>query len=298
MKSEEAEIKKGIVYALFSNVLWALFPILTVVTYRAFPSILALAFTTGIASVFFFCLMVVRRKVYELRAPSLLYYIFFITLYIAVGGYGFSYLGLMYTSPGNVSIIGLFEVCTSFLFFNLFHKEAFSRTHMIGAFLMILGASIILVPTADGGINIGSVCILCATIIAPFGNRFQQKARAIASGETIMFLRNTFASAIFFLLSFILGKATLSGVLTTTVLVALFANAILIFGFSKLLFIEAIHRITVTRVIALSSLAPFLTLLIAWVVFGTKPEFLQLIALVPLAIGVVLLTDQFPLRKS
>jgi drug/metabolite transporter (DMT)-like permease len=197
-----------------------------------------------------------------------------------------------------MSIIGLFEVFTSFLFFNLFHKEAFSRVHMIGALLMIFGALIILVPKAEGGINIGSFFILCATVIAPFGNRFQQKARALVSGETVMFLRNTFAALIFSLLAFIFKQTTLAGSITTTIIIALFANAILIFGVSKLLFIEAIHRVTVTRVIAMSSICPLLTLLIAWFILGTKPETLQLLALIPLAVGVLLLTDQFPLRKS
>ncbi len=294
----DARAKQGIVYAVLSNILWAFFPVLTLVTYRAFPSLLALAVTTGIAAVFFLLVMLTRNKMHELRTPKLFYYIFFITLFIAIGGYGFYYWGLTYTSPGNAGIIGLFEVFTSFLFFNLFHKEAFSKVHMIGAFCMILGALVVLLPKSGGGVSAGSLLILVSTMIAPFGNRFQQKARAIASGETIMFLRNTFATLVFLVLAFLFKQTTLSGPLTSTVIIALFANAVLIFGISKLFFIEAIHRLTVTRVIAISSLAPFITLFVAWWFLQIKPEPIQFLALLPLALGVLLLTDQFPLQKT
>jgi drug/metabolite transporter (DMT)-like permease len=298
MEKDQQEIKKGVTYALLSNILWAFFPVLTVVTYTVFSSMLALSLTTGIAAVFFFGIMLVRGKLHELTTPKLFQYIAVITLCIGIGGYGLYYLGLMYTSPGTASIVGLFEVCSAFIFFNIFHKEAFSKAHIIGTICMIAGALIVLIPKGDAGINIGSVLILCAGIIAPFGNRFQQKARAIASGETIMFLRNAIAAFFFLLIAILSGQTNLHGQLTGGVLLALFANAILIFGVSKLFFIEAIHRVTVTRVIALSSLAPFLTLIIAWVIIGTKPETSQLLALIPLTLGVLLLTDQFPLRKS
>ncbi|MDP3965774.1 MAG: EamA family transporter, partial [bacterium] len=54
--------------------------------------------------------------------------------------------------------------------------------------------------------------------------------------------------------------------------------------------IEAIHRISVTKSVALSSITPFLTLVIAWVVLGLTPNLWQVISLVPLTIGVLLLT--------
>lgn len=290
--------KTGLRYAYGSLVLWAFFPVLTVVVYRSVPVLLSLTITTACAALFFLVVIVVRKKTKELTNPLLLRYALFITLATAVGFYGLYFLGLTYTTPNTASIIGLFEVCTSFLFFNVFHKESFSREHTLGAILMIVGACLVLFPKGVAGINSGAVLILLATFCAPLGNKFQQKARKIASGETIMFLRNALAAPCFLILAILFKQTSMIGPVTTIIAVSFFVNALLVFGMSKLFFVEAIHRISVTRVIALGSMAPFLTILISWIFFGTRPELLQITALIPLSLGVLFLTDTFSLHKT
>lgn len=77
--------KLGIFYALSSNILWAFFPVLTLVTYKAFPSLLALTATTTIAAIFFFIVILVQGKLHELKNLEVLKYGVFIALTIAVG---------------------------------------------------------------------------------------------------------------------------------------------------------------------------------------------------------------------
>jgi drug/metabolite transporter (DMT)-like permease len=62
-------------------------------------------------------------------------------------------------------------------------------------------------------------------------------------------------------------------------------------GLSKLLWIEGIHRISVTKASALSSMSPLLTLLFAWLLLGNVPSIFQLVSFIPMFFGVLLLSQ-------
>jgi drug/metabolite transporter (DMT)-like permease len=125
---------------------------------------------------------------------------------------------------------------------------------------------------------------------------FQQKAREIASAETIMLMRTALATPILFLIAHIAGAgAPLSDF--KAALMFLVINGVFLLGLSKILWIEAIHRISVTKANALSILTPLFTLLLAWLVFSQAPTFWQLLSLMPMLAGVLLLTGQISLSR-
>ena len=214
--------------------------------------------------------------------------------FISVLTYGLFFLGLERTTAGNAAIINLFEVFTSFVFFNVLRSERISRDYKIGAFLMVAGAIIVLARDFSG-VNIGDFLVLGATICAPVGNLFQQKAREAVSSETIMFLRSVLAVPIIFALAYVLGEHA-SLVDVQVALPFLLVNGAVVLGFSRILWIEAIHRISVTKAQALASVAPLITLLFAWLLLNQVPNIWQLASLVPLILGVLLLTDHLHLR--
>ena len=161
---------------------------------------------------------------------------------------------------------------------------------------MIMGALIVLGRNFSG-INIGDFFILAATMCGPAGNFFQQKARQIASSEIIMFLRSLFSVPALFLLAFVLREsASLADIRASFIF--LLINGALLLGLSKILWIEAIHRISVTKAVALNSLTPFLTLILAWLILGQQPNLWQISALVPLVLGVLFLTDTFAFKRE
>jgi drug/metabolite transporter (DMT)-like permease len=204
------------------------------------------------------------------------------------------FVGLSKTTPGNAAIISLFEVCTSFLLFNVWAKETFSADYKLGAILMILGALIVLAPSFSH-VNVGDSIIFISMFVAPLGNFYQQKARKIASAETMLFLRNVFSAAMVFGVTYLFGLHA-SLVQLRTSLPYLLINGVLILGFSKLFWIEGIHRISVTKGVAFNSAGPFITLLLAFVFLGQTPTVWQLTALLPLILGTLLLTDQIHLK--
>ena len=70
---------------------------------------------------------------------------------------------------------------------------------------MIVGAVIVLAPNFHG-IQAGDFIILLATFFPPIGNMFQQKAKNIASTESILFLRSILSVPIIFAIAFIMGS--------------------------------------------------------------------------------------------
>jgi drug/metabolite transporter (DMT)-like permease len=291
----KSEKRKGEIYIYIGAILWAFFPVITILSYGKLPSLLSLAWSTFFSVIFFSVVVSYKKTWYQLKNPLVWKYIFFIVLFIGVLFYSFYFTGLETTSAGNAGIIALFEVFTSFLFFNLFKKEFISTEHIVGSILMICGALIVLLPNLRA-VRIGDFFILAATFFTPIGNYYQQKIRKIASSETIMFARSLITTPIIFLLAYLLHQHVSAEMIKLS-LPYLLINGLLLFGVTKLFWIEAIHRISVTKGNALSSITPFLTLIIAWIFLKQSPNLWQLVSLIPLVAGVLLLTDQVNFKK-
>ena len=291
-----SEERKGEWYIFSASLLFGFFPIVIVFTYATISSFASLAWSTLFAAVTFSIVMSFRKRWHELKNLTLWKLCLFITFFIGVLFYGLYFLGIEHSTPGNVAIIGLFQVFTSFLFFNLYRKEFISSEHIFGSALMILGAFTILARNFSG-LNIGDFFILAATFITPFGNHFQQEARKIASSETIMFLRSTLTAVIFFVFIYTVGTPANYSDLYTA-LPFLLISGVLLLGFEKMLWIEGIHRISVTKAVALGSVAPFFTLIFSWLLLQQIPTIWQLVSLPLFVAGVLLLTDQVKFKQS
>ena len=282
---------------IFSGaIIWSLFPIITVLSYKGVPSMVSLAISTFFASICFLILIIYKKKFYELKNILLWKYIFGIVVSIGILYYVFYYFGLTKTTPGNASIISLFEVFTSYMLFNIFRKEHFSFESKVGSTLMVLGAIIVLAPNFSS-FNFGDLFILFATFCAPIGNLLQQKAKRISSTETILFLRSIVATPFLFLLVYVFGQGFHIYQIKESIWFLIF-NGVIIFGFSKMFWIEGIHRISVTKANALSSLAPLFTLFVAWLWLHQIPTIWQVASLVPFFFGVLLLTNNLKLKNN
>src|SRR3990167_4085852 len=167
MNKSAKEKKRGELYVLLNCFLWAFFPVITVLSFGKLPSLISLAWSTLFSTVFFFIVLLFRNKWHEIQNPELWKYTFSIVLFVGVLFYGFYFIGLTKTTPGNAGIITLFDIFVSFLFFSIVKKEPFSLEHVIGSILMVAGAVIILVPGFKG-INTGDLFIFIATFFPTF----------------------------------------------------------------------------------------------------------------------------------
>lgn len=285
-----SEIAKGEIAILGKSLMGGLFPVITVLSYASLSPLVSLFFTLVVATVFFASVVTIKQNWAEVFNPRARTDFIMIALLIGVLYYSLYFWGLKYTSPGNASLIGLLEVCVSFLFFNVWRGEKFSRQHILGAALMTLGGVIIL--SAGFGwhsFNRGDLLVLAAITIAPFGNYFQKRARGKVSSETIMLARSFLSIPGIFILILIFGEK-ISLTKASEVFWILAINGIFLLGVSKVLWLEGIHRIAVAKANALGSLVPVFTLVFSYLLLQQSPTPFQLIALIPLGSGLVLLT--------
>ena len=290
------EQKKGEISLFLQAILWSFFPIITILSYAAIPSMYSLLWSTLFASVFFAAVITYKGKWRELKNLLLWKYSFFIALSLGVLYYGFFFLGLRETTAGNAAIISQFAVFTIFFFFNVIHGEHASPEYKVGGALMVLGALIVLGKDFTH-FNMGDFFILIATFCSPVGNLYQQKARTFASSESIMLLRSILSLPFIFAAAYFLHGSLAPAAIYSS-LPFLLINGILLLGISKILYIEAIHRIPVPKAIALNSITPLLTLLFAWPLLGQTPNIWQIISLVPIFFGVLLLTDNMKFKNN
>ena len=220
---------------------------------------------------------------------------FFIVFFVSILYYVLYYLGLTRTTSGNASIIALFEVCTSYIFFNLFKKEKFSFESKVGSILMVFGAVVVLAPNFSV-LNVGDLLVLLATIFVPIGNYFQQKATKISSTETILFLRSILAVPFLFLVARTVGQHLQINQIKES-LVFLILNGLICFGLAKAFWVEGIARISVTKGNALNSIGPLFTLFFAFIIFHQVPTIWQSTSLVFFFFGILLLTEHLKLKN-
>ncbi|MEI8270559.1 MAG: DMT family transporter [bacterium] len=224
-----------------------------------------------------------------MKNKSILVSIIVIACFIGVIFYGLFFYGLTKTVSANGAIVALFEVATSYLFFQIIRKEYIPKKHIYGIIFATLGALLIFLPKF-GHFYSGDIFIILATLFPPLGNWYQQKARNIASGETILFMRHILTLPFLCVLAFYFGTSPFIQLQGSTIW-WLLLNGIFIFGLSKILWVEGIHRMTVTKALAIHSTYPFFTIIFAWLLVGDKITLAQFFSLPLLIVGVFLLTN-------
>lgn len=279
--------REGELAMFFEVLLWGLFPIITVLSYKNVSPLISLEISTIFTVIFFGIIISARKKWHEVFNTSVYKDVFFATIFI-ISFYLFYYFALKYTSVGNASIVALSETFFSYLVFNVWKKEYIPKKHILGAIFMIMGALIILLPNIKA-FNIGDILVLLAAAVAPFGNFLQRKARSKISSESIMFLRGCIGSIMILVFILVFNVKTSIYEIRSSMLFLLI-NGILIFGLSKIFWLEAIHRINVAKASALGASAPLVTLFFAWMFLKSALTSWQFLSLIPVFLGIYLLS--------
>lgn len=280
----------GMPYILLSAVLWASFPVLTAVALKTLPVFTAAALTTLCSTLFFLVLLFLQP---QKQRPSkrCIRDIAFACVTIGIGYYVFSYVGISLTTPGNAAIVMLMEIFFSYLFISVIGKhEPFVLSHVLGALLMISGVMFVLAPSANG-FRTGDIVLLFGSMIPPLGNVAMQRARKEVSAAYIMFFRSLTGTVTLGILAFVFDGVPTQDALFSA-LPAILVGGFLLMGFSKILWIEAIHRLPITQTISVASIQPLFTMFFAYVLLSQAPEWVQLFSLPPVALGMYLLTKK------
>lgn len=290
------ESKKGELYVLSADLLWSLFPIVSIFSLETLSPLMAAALSTLLAVPFFAAVVTYKKGWHQFRQRSALLYILASALLIGVLFYGLVFVGFRLTTAGNSSIMLLMEVFFTMLILHLWGKEKLKRNDLFGGMLVVFGALIILFP-GTLQVNRGDLIILLATAAAPVGNYFSQRARKLVSSEFILFIRSTICGLFLLCLALLLGPSA-HGSEIVQALPFLLINGIFLLGLTKIFWTEAIHRISITKAQSLSAIAPAFTLFFAYIFLNETPTLWQIMGFIPIFLGVQLLSDFFPGKET
>lgn len=284
--------RKGEFSAYGTAILWSLFPVVTVLTVSALSPLFTAAIATGFSALFFACVLSLRKHWSELRPRAPWKDMLLATFFIGILFYGFVFVGYRFTSAGNGAVVSLMEVFFTFLIVNVFLRhERLDPLHGLGALLMVIGALFVLLPHRTESWNIGDLFILVSTLFPPLGNVFAKRARELVSAETLMFVRSLIAAPFLLTFALILEPIPSASVLHSSLPYLLFSG-IFLFGLSKILWIEAVHRLPITKTVALTEIEVVLTLLFAYLLLDQPVTAKQILGVLPMMVGLFLLTKK------
>ncbi|WP_321778796.1 DMT family transporter [Sulfurimonas sp.] len=192
---------------------------------------------------------------------------------------------MQYTSAGNMAVLIFLQLLFSYLYFNILGKEKMNSLHLVGALVILLPDEL--------SFNKGDLLILVGAMIAPFANFYQKRARKFCSAETILGFRTVIGLPFIAFLA-IYFEPSISYENFILALPYLLFIGIVIYVVSKIMWIEALHRISITKVSAMMGLVPMMTLFFAYIYLNEVPQMQQIIGILPIIIGGYLLTKPSP----
>ncbi len=269
------------------TILESWFPILSIVAMSYVGALHTYMYSLIIAFFFYMAIMYKRDRFKELKNKAaykdLLLTTFWITFIFTL-----IFIGMRYTTAGNMAVIVFLQVLFSYLYFNVFGKEKMETIHFIGAVIMAAGALIILFPE-NFAFNKGDWLILISAAAAPIVNLYQKRARAYCSAETILGFRTVVGFPFVALLAYFLEPAV-SYENFMSALPYMFLIATGIYVAAKIMWIEALSRMSITKLSAMLALLPVMTLFFAYIYLDEIPEFRQLLGIIPVLVGGYLIT--------
>jgi drug/metabolite transporter (DMT)-like permease len=279
--------REGEILMVGLAILESWFPIFSIVSMSYIGALHTYTYSLLIALAFFIMIMLKRDRFKELKNKEA-YKDLLLTSFWITSLFALVFVGMRYTTAGNMAVIIFLQLLFSYLYFNVFGKEKMHTLHVWGALIMGIGALIILIPD-ELTFNKGDLLILVAAAIAPFANLYQKRAREFCSSETILGFRTLVGLPFIALMAWAFEPAVRYDAFVSALPSLLFIG-ILIYVVSKIMWIEALHRTSITKLSAMLGLVPMMTLIFAYFYLNEVPELRQVLGVVPVLAGGYLLT--------
>ena len=279
--------REGEILMVGLAILESWFPIFSIVSMSYIGALHTYTYSLLIALAFFIIIMFKRDRFKELKNKEA-YKDLLLTSFWITSLFALVFIGMRYTTAGNMAVIIFLQLLFSYLYFNVFGKEKMHTLHVWGAFIMGMGALIILIPD-ELTFNKGDLLILVAAAIAPLANLYQKRAREFCSTETILGFRTLVGLPFIALMAWAFEPAVSYEALVSALPSLLFIG-ILIYVVSKIMWIEALHRTSITKLSAMLGLVPMMTLIFAYFYLNEVPELRQVLGIVPVLVGGYLIT--------
>lgn len=279
--------REGEILMVGLSLLESWFPIFSIVSMSYIGALHTYTYSLLIALAFFIIIMFKRDRFKELKNKEA-YKDLLLTSFWITSLFALIFIGMRYTTAGNMAVIIFLQLLFAYLYFNVFGKEKMHPLHVWGALIMGIGALIILIPD-ELTFNKGDLLILVAAAIAPFANLYQKRAREFCSSETILGFRTLVGLPFIALMAWAFEPAVRYDAFMSALPSLLFIG-ILIYVVSKIMWIEALHRTSITKLSAMLGLVPMMTLIFAYFYLNEVPEIRQVLGIIPVLAGGYLIT--------
>jgi len=127
------------------SILESWFPILSIVAISYVGALHTYAFSLFV-SLFFFMLLMLKKNLFSELKNRDAYKDLLLTSFWITTLFTLVFIGMQFTTAGNMSVIIFTQLFFSYLYFNVFGKEKMDFIHSVGAFIMGIGAIVILIP--------------------------------------------------------------------------------------------------------------------------------------------------------
>ena len=286
--------RQGEAILLVEVCLWGMFPVFGRAATAYLPPITVIALQTLVAAGVVFLIAVVsgRLKSFIIKGNKrLLLQMGMAVLFNAIGYHVLVLIALSKTTSSNVAILANLEMLFTYLFFTVFLREKHPVAQFVGALIMLFGALLVIGSLDSLSFSSGEMFIIVATVIAPFGNFFQQKIVKQIPAYILLFWRSLIGGAAMCVLALLLEENAFQMEGIGNALPFIIGAGVICLGFSKVLFLEAMKRLSVAKTVALCQAAPAITLFAAHFFLDEEIGISQIFGFILISFGVIVIVS-------
>ena len=282
----------GTALALLSAFLWSFFPLLTFGD-QALPPFTYAGASTLVAAALFAGLLTAKGRWRTFSIAHCWVDLAYLTLLNGVIFHAGVFFAARTTPPGTVIMLLQLELPFSVLMLRLLGKEQLRPHELFGCVTLFLGAIVLVLPRGTSfRLELPELVLIGCAALPPLGNLAVRRARLLLTTVEILFVRSLVAGAILLTAGLSRESPPALNSLSALTLAAIAANGIFIMALGKLIWVEAVTRIPISKAVALGATTPAITLLLTYLFFGTLPTMSEWGALVLVTAGVLLITQR------
>lgn len=282
----------GEIYLYFYVTSAGLLPILINYGAKIMPPLLYASLVNIAAAAAFFLYLFFTNQLAKIAGKKLMLLNIGITFFNIVIPFILIFIGTRQTSAINTALLHQTELFFTFLACGLFFGEVITRQKLVGGFIILIGTMFVLYNGAFK-FNYGDIFVIASTVLYPFGNRYLKMALTLATPSVIIFLRSALGGAVLLLVSVLFEQYSGATALTVrTYLPLILLNGIGMLGISKILWLEGLKRLDISKSIAIAISAPAGSVVFAMIFLKEIPTVYQLAGLITIVAGLYILTRQ------
>jgi drug/metabolite transporter (DMT)-like permease len=197
-------------------------------------------------------------------------------------------IGLKTSLPENVSLLNNFEIVATALFAYFIFKEQIPKRLRFAIFFVVIASLLLSVNDIRAfTFSLGSIFVLLATIAWGLENNLTRK---LSNNDPLMVvvIKGIFSGVGSLIIAFFMHQVTFDFVLVTCALTLGFVS----YGLSIFFYVTAQRELGAAKTSTYYAVAPFLGVILAFIIFQEIPNLLFFIALFLMAIGAYLASTE------